>query len=88
MRYGMNLLLWTDTVNEAVRPILEQVKGLGYDAVEVPVFEIDVEKYGQFGKWCDAAGLARTGVTVRGTGDNPASGEASVRAKEIGRAHG
>lgn len=83
MRYGMNLLLWTDTVNEAVRPILEQVKGLGYDAVEVPVFEIDVEKYGQFGKWCDAAGLARTGVTVRGTGDNPASGEASVRAKGV-----
>jgi len=83
MRYGMNLLLWTDTVSEAVGPFLEQIKRLGYDAVEVPIFEADVKKYQQFGKWCDDAGLARTGVTVRGVDDNPASPDPTIRANGV-----
>ena len=83
MRYGMNLLLWTDTLSDAILPLLDQIKRLGYDAVEVPIFETDVKKYQQFGKRCDDAGLARTGVTVRGVDDNPASPDAKIRAKGV-----
>ena len=68
MRYGMNLLLWTDTMNEAILPVLDELKKIGYDAVEMPIFELDVEKYAQWGKRLDDAGLARTG------GDDPRRG--------------
>jgi len=42
MRFGMNLLLWTDTLHDGVRPLLDEIKQLGFDAVELPIFEIDV----------------------------------------------
>ena len=36
MRFGMNLLMWTDTVTDEVLPLLDQLKEIGYDAVEIP----------------------------------------------------
>jgi len=83
MRYGMNLLLWTDTLNDAVRPLLDEIKQFGFDAVEVPIFETDVEKYAQWGKYFDEAGLARTGVTIRGPKDNPISPKPTIRKRGI-----
>lgn len=79
MRFGMNLLLWTDTLHDQVLPLLDEIKQIGYDAVEIPVFEIDVEKYAKWGKRLDDAGLARTGVTVRGVDDNPMSPDPAIR---------
>ena len=38
MKTGMNLLLWTDHVTEAQDEILDQIKILGFDAVEIPTF--------------------------------------------------
>jgi D-psicose/D-tagatose/L-ribulose 3-epimerase len=83
MRYGLNLLLWTDTLTEEVLPLLDQIKKIGYDAVEVPIFELDVDKYAKWGKHLDNAGLARTGVTIRGVDDNPMSPDATVRKKGV-----
>jgi D-psicose/D-tagatose/L-ribulose 3-epimerase len=83
MRFGMNLLLWTDTLHDGILPLLDEIKGIGYDAVEIPVFELDADKYAQWGKHLDNAGLARTGVTVRGGDDNPISPDAEVRNKGV-----
>ena len=83
MRYGMNLLLWTDTLHEGVRPMLDEIKSIGFDLVEVPIFEIDVDKYARWGKYLRDAGLACTGVTVRGADDNPISPDPAVRRKGI-----
>jgi D-psicose/D-tagatose/L-ribulose 3-epimerase len=83
MQYGMNLLMWADTLTDEVLPLLDQIKEIGFDAVELPVFEIDVEKYAKWGKHLDNAGLARTGVTVRGTDDNPMSPDPKVRRKGV-----
>ncbi len=83
MRYGLNLLLWTDTLNDAALPLLEEIKQIGYDAVELPVFELDVAKYARWGKHLDNAGLARTGVTVRGPDENPMSAEPAVRRRGV-----
>ncbi len=85
MRYGMNLLLWTDTLNEGVLPVLDEIKKIGYDAVEIPIFELDVEKYAQWGKRLDDAGLARTGVTIRGVDDNPMSPDPQARQQGRGQ---
>ena len=62
---------------------LDEIKQLGFDAVEVPVFEIDVPKYAQWGKYLDNAGLARTAVTIRGADDNPMSRDPAIRRKGI-----
>ena len=56
MRYGMNLLLWTDTLTDEALPLLDEIKQIGFDAVELPVFEADVEKYAKWGKQLDNAG--------------------------------
>jgi D-psicose/D-tagatose/L-ribulose 3-epimerase len=79
MRFGMNLLMWTDTLHDGILPLLDEMKEIGYDAVEVPIFELDVEKYAAWGRHLDNAGLARTGVTIRLADDNPISPDAAVR---------
>jgi D-psicose/D-tagatose/L-ribulose 3-epimerase len=83
MRFGLNLLLWTDTLQDSILPLLDEIKQIGYDAVEVPIFELDVEKYARWGKHLDNAGLARTGVTVRGVDDNPMSPDHEIRKKGV-----
>jgi len=83
MRYGLNLLLWIDTLTDDARPLLDEIKAIGYDAVELPVFELDVDKYAKWGKYMDDAGLARTGVTVRGAGDDPMSVDPEVRRRGV-----
>jgi D-psicose/D-tagatose/L-ribulose 3-epimerase len=83
MRYGMNLMLWTDVLCDEVRPLLDGIKALGFDAVEAPVFERDTRKYAQWGRYLDEAGLARTGVAIRGADDNPMSFDPAVRRRGI-----
>ena len=41
MRYGLNLLLWTDRMHEGMEPIVARVKEMGYDGVEMPMFELN-----------------------------------------------
>lgn len=83
MKFGMNLLLWTGEVTDQHLPILEQLKEMGYDGVEVPVFSPELEKYAALGKQLDSLGLERTAVTVRTTDDNPISPDAEIRAKGL-----
>ena len=39
MKTGMNLLLWTTHVTPEHDAILDQLKSIGFDAVEVPIFD-------------------------------------------------
>ena len=83
MKYGLNLLLWTDRMHDGMTPVVEKVKSLGYDGVEMPIFELNESLYQQWGGRLDSIGLERTAVTVRGAGDNPISPSASVRAAAV-----
>jgi D-psicose/D-tagatose/L-ribulose 3-epimerase len=83
MKFGMNLLLWTDTLKDELIPVLKQLKKMGYDGVELPIFELDVDKFARWGTILDDLGLGRTAVTVRGGDDNPISPSAAVRAKGV-----
>ncbi len=82
MKYGMNLLLWNGEINEGMLPTLEKLKAMGYDGVEVPLFNLGLD-YAAWGKRLDDLGLRRTAVTVRNVEDNPISPDASVRAKGV-----
>jgi D-psicose/D-tagatose/L-ribulose 3-epimerase len=83
MKFGMNMLLWTSNVTEEHRPVLESLKKQGYDGVELPIFELNVEHFQKVGKWLKDLGLECTAVTCRGTDDNPASPDARVRAAGV-----
>jgi D-psicose/D-tagatose/L-ribulose 3-epimerase len=83
MKFGMNLLLWTDTMKDELRPVLKQLKKIGYDGVELPIFELDVALYARWGKILDDLGLERTAVTCRGADDNPISPDPAVRTRGI-----
>ncbi len=83
MQYGMNLLMWTDTLTDAALPLLDEIKQIGFDAIELPIFEFDVGKYAKWGKHLDNAGLTRTAVTVRGADDNPMSPDPAIRRKGV-----
>ena len=82
MKYGMNLLLWSGEVTDELMPVCEQLKAAGYDGVELPMFNLDLD-YAAIGKQLDDIGLSRTSVTIRGEEDNPISPDAAVRAKGI-----
>ncbi len=79
MRFGLNLLLWCDTLDDSILPVLENLKKIGYDAIEIPIFEYDAAKYTRWGKRFDDLGLARSGVTIRLPGNNPISPDAAER---------
>ena len=83
MKYGMNLLLWTGEVGDEHQSVLEMLKNLGYDGVELPMFTADEQKYAALGKQLDGLGLARTAVTIRGEEDNPISSDSAIRAKGV-----
>jgi D-psicose/D-tagatose/L-ribulose 3-epimerase len=83
MKFGMNLLLWTAHLDDSILPVLDRLKAMGYDGVEIPMFELDEAFYGKWGKRLDDAGLERTAVTVRTDADNPISPDAAIRAKGV-----
>jgi D-psicose/D-tagatose/L-ribulose 3-epimerase len=83
MQFGMNLLLWTDHLHDGMLPVLEQLKKIGYDGVEVPIFNPDEKLHREWGKHLDNLGLRRTAVTIRTEGDNPISSAAKIRAAGV-----
>jgi D-psicose/D-tagatose/L-ribulose 3-epimerase len=82
MKYGMNLLLWTDRLHDGMLPVLDKIKKMGYDGVEIPLFDLSLD-YVAWGKRFDDLGLERTAVTVRGGADNPISPDAKSRAAGV-----
>jgi D-psicose/D-tagatose/L-ribulose 3-epimerase len=78
MKFGMNLLLWSGEINDDLLPVLENLKSMGYDGVEIPMFNLDLD-YAAWGQKLDELGLERTAVSVRNAEDNPISPDAAVR---------
>lgn len=80
MKIGMNLLLWTDHVSAQHDKLLEDIKALGFDSVEIPVFNTsDLAPYERLGKRLKSLGLGATAVTVMGPDSNPISPEKASR---------
>lgn len=82
MKFGMNLLLWTGEVQEEHLPIIASLKEMGYDGVELPMFNLDAD-YAALGAQLDKLALERTAVTIRTEEDNPISPDAAIRAKGV-----
>jgi D-psicose/D-tagatose/L-ribulose 3-epimerase len=80
MKVGFNMLLWTTNVTDADLPNLESIKKVGFDGVEIPVFEGDVGHFKKIGRVLKDNGLGCTTVTVIPDEEhNPVSADASHR---------
>lgn len=80
MKIGMNLLLWTDNVTAEHDALLEQIKALGFDGVEVPIFDTsDLAPYKRLGDRLKSLGLGATAVTVMTPETNPISPDKAIR---------
>lgn len=79
----MNLLLWTTAINEELFPILDKIKAVGYDGVEVPIGDEGDEKYRKIGQRLKELGLGCTSVTSVFEDGNPASPDPKIRAKAV-----
>jgi len=80
MKIGFNMLLWTTHVTQEDLPLLETLKDIGYEGVEIPLFEGDVAHFEKMGKAIKDNGLGCTSVTVIPDEEhNPISADAKNR---------
>jgi D-psicose/D-tagatose/L-ribulose 3-epimerase len=75
MKFGMNMLLWSTHITEEQFHLLEELKAAGFDGVEIPVFEGELEHYQKMGQVIRESGLECTVVTCLGADNNPASSD-------------
>jgi len=85
MKLGMNLFLWTTSMDESMLPVLQSIKEMGYDGVEVPIFDLNSSQWQRWGNRLDELQLERVAVTLCGAEVNPISLDASVRKKALER---
>ncbi len=85
MKLGFNLLLWTGHVTKQHEPLLKALKKTGYNGVEIPLFEGDVDHYKRLGEIIARNGLEVTTVSVLGAGHNPLSPDKAQQAAAVER---
>ena len=82
MKLGMNMLLWsTDVSGREYDATFAMLKDAGFDGVEIPIFDREVDKYAELGARLEGLGLERLAVSARGGADNPISADPAVRAE-------
>ncbi|WP_266366371.1 sugar phosphate isomerase/epimerase family protein [Tellurirhabdus rosea] len=84
-KLGVNLFLWTTTMDEELSETFAFLKNTGYDFVEVPVMDTDLAKWQRIGKQLDAVGLDRVACVICGPEFSLISAEASVRQAAVER---
>jgi D-psicose/D-tagatose/L-ribulose 3-epimerase len=84
MKVGFNMLLWTGHVTDEDLPMLEVLKKVGFDGVEIPVFGGEVAEFEKVGKAIKDNGLGCTSVTVIPDEEhNPISSNPKRRAASV-----
>ena len=84
MKLGMNMLLWsTDVSGSEFDPVFAMVKDAGFDGVEIPIFDREIDTYAALRTRLDRLGLEALAVSARGGDDNPISADPAVRAEAV-----
>lgn len=83
MKIGMNMFLWTTHVSRDHEALLRDMKATGFDGVEIPVFEGDIDHYKQLAGMLDDIGLERTAVSAMGDLSMNLIGDATCRARGV-----
>lgn len=84
MKLGMNMLLWsTDVCGREYDATFAMLKDAGFDGVEVPIFDREVDKYAELGERLGALGLEPIAVAARGGDDSPISDDPAVHEESV-----
>jgi D-psicose/D-tagatose/L-ribulose 3-epimerase len=84
MKLGMNLFLWdSDVTDERYLPLFERLRGMGFDGLEIPIFDADPARIGALAARLDDLGLERVAVTAADAetsliSDDPAARRAGI----------
>jgi len=78
---GMNLLLWGTEINESLFPVLEEIAEIGYQGVEIPIFDTNPDHWQSWRKKLDELKLERIAVTINGPGYSMISPDPTERRK-------
>lgn len=73
------MLLWTNHVTEAHLPIIEKIKKVGYEGIEIPLGDGDIAHYTALSKQISSCGLDTTCVTSLLADSNIASPDPKIR---------
>ncbi|MEZ4904996.1 MAG: TIM barrel protein [Spirosomataceae bacterium] len=79
----MNLLLWGTQIDESLFPILDLIRAIGFEGVEVPIFDTNPKAWHSWRKKLDELGLHRECDTFCGPTENLISADASIRANGL-----
>lgn len=79
MKLAMNLLLWGSHISEQQFSLFQQIKNMGFEGVEIPVFEGTQEHFNRMSEAILSAGLECSVITCCGIETNPASADISTR---------
>ena len=79
MKIGMNMLLWTTFVDESYFPLIERLKAVGYQGIEVPIGDGGKEDYRKVGQFLADHDLGCTSVSSVFEDGNPASPDPKIR---------
>ncbi len=82
-KLGFNVLVWTASIPDSLFPIVERLKKIGYDGIEIFNGQPEAEPYKRLGAHLRDLGLGVTCVTGLGPDTNPVSPDAAVRAKAL-----
>ena len=79
----MNLLLWGTQVDESLFPTLDLIQQIGFEGVEVPIFNPDPKIWHSWRKKLDELGLHRECDTFCGADTNLISLDKNIRADAL-----
>lgn len=78
-KLGMNLLLWGTEIDTRLFPVLEKIKSIGYDGVEIPIFDTNPTLWEAWRKKLDELKLDRIAVTINGPDHHQISADPAMR---------
>jgi len=84
-KIGFNILPWTAGVSAKAFPLLDRLKEIGYDGVEVFIGSPDEGEYKALAKHAHDLGLEVNAVTVLAENESPISTDKSIRNRGIDR---
>lgn len=81
----MNLLLWGSEIDDKLFPVLEEIKKIGFDTVEIPIFDTNIENWANWPDKLNSLNFNPIGVTINGGDQNFISPDKEVRDKTLER---
>ncbi|MFC1715190.1 sugar phosphate isomerase/epimerase family protein [Candidatus Poribacteria bacterium] len=79
MKYGINFLLWSGDFNKDSLPLIQKAADIGFDGVEIPIFDPDTVDIKATGDALKAAGMECTGCSILGDDRDLISDDPAVR---------